>query len=713
MKEDSGFDSKKLINDVKALFEAFPKAEANYRQVAAELGIEDKKIKELVKGVLSQLLNTHFLLSDKRGKYRLNPKQVAKSITNKQYITGVVDMKQTGKAYVICAEMNQDVLIMANNTGKALDGDTVKVLLFPCRKGKKQEGQVVDVVKRAKTQFVGRLQISSKCAFVIPDAGSMPVDIFIPMELVNGAKDGDKVVAKLTEWHERSRNPFGEIVHVLGKPGENNVEMQSILIEYDFPLSFSPEAEAEAGKVSDKVTKEDLNIRRDFRDIFTLTIDPADAKDFDDAISYRVLSNGNVEVGVHIADVSHYVVPGSAIDKEAYERATSVYLVDRVIPMLPEKLSNFVCSLRPNEEKLCFSAVFEMNAKGDVLGRWFGRTVIESDVRFAYEEAQSVIEGGDSKYKTEILQLWALASKLRERRFKKGAIDFESQEVKFKLDENGKPIGVYIKESKEANHLIEEFMLLANMSVAEHVGKVKSKETAKTFVYRIHDQPNPEKITQFSEFVKKLGYKIKMNDRASLVTSMNKLFKDVAGKGEENMINQIAVRTMSKAVYSTDNIGHYGLAFDFYTHFTSPIRRYPDLMVHRLLAQYLDNKPSADKEFYETCCVHSSTMEKKAADAERSSVKLKQAEYLIDHIGDTFQGVISGVSKWGIYVELNDNKCEGMVKLRDLQDDFYYLDEENYQVIGQRYGNKYKLGDHMQIKVKGVDLQRKQIDFSF
>lgn len=713
MKKENSFDSKKLINDVKNLFEAFPTAEANYRQVAAELGIEDKKIKELVKGVLSQLLNTHFLLSDKRGKYRLNPKQASKSITNKQYITGVVDMKQTGKAYVICEGMD-DVLITANNTGKALDGDTVKVLLFPCRKGKKQEGQIVEVVKRAKVQFVGRLQLSDKCAFVIPDAGSMPVDLFIPMDLVHGAKDGEKVVAKLTEWHERSKNPFGEIIHVLGKPGENNVEMQSILIEYDFPLSFSDEAEREAENVSDKISDEEIGGRRDFRKVFTMTIDPADAKDFDDAISYRILENGNFEIGVHIADVSYYVRPGSAIDKEAYERATSVYLVDRVIPMLPEKLSNFVCSLRPAEEKLCFSAVFEMNGKGELLSRWFGRTVIDSDVRFAYEDAQAIIEGGgDGKYKKQVLQLWNLASKLREKRFKKGAIDFESQEVKFRLDDTGRPIGVYIKEQKEANHLIEEFMLLANMCVAEHVGNVKDKSKAKTFVYRIHDQPNPEKINQFAEFVKKLGYKIKMNDRSSLVTSMNKLFKDVSGKGEENMINQIAVRTMSKAIYSTDNIGHYGLAFDFYTHFTSPIRRYPDLMVHRLLAEYLDNKPSADKEFYEACCVHSSVMEKKAADAERSSIKLKQAEYLIDRVGEMFDGVISGVSKWGIYVELNDNKCEGMVRLRDLQDDFYYLDEENYQVIGQRYGNKYKLGDPVKIKVKNVDLQRKQIDFAF
>ena len=510
------------------------------------------------------------------------------------------------------------------------------------------------------------------------------------------------------------------MVKRLGTPGDNNVEMQSILAEYDFPLDFPEAAEKEAAAIK-KPTKKDLTNRRDFRDITTFTIDPADAKDFDDALSFRRLPNGHYEVGVHIADVSHYVRPGSAIDREAYDRGTSVYLVDRTIPMLPERLCNDLCSLNEGEDKLCFSAVFEMDDQATVHAQWFGKTVIRSDRRFAYEEAQQIIETGEGPLKEEILSLHKLASVLRNARFKAGAINFETQEVKFLLDENAKPIGVYIKESKEANWLIEEFMLLANRKVAEHVGsapreagKTKSHSTkapAKTFVYRIHDEPNPEKLNTFVEFVAKLGFKMKVGNRKALANSYNQLFSQIAGRGEEYMVDSIAIRTMAKARYSTDNIGHYGLGFPYYTHFTSPIRRYPDLMVHRLLQRYLDGGASVDASEYEEFCNHCSLMEKRAADAERSSVKYKQAEYLSDKIGQIFPALISGVSKWGIYAEVEGNKCEGMIPIGSLKGDYYMLDEDNYQVIGRRTGHTYKLGDPVNIIVRKVDMLKKQIDF--
>ena len=698
----------------------------NHKQISSRVGAHDKGSRQLVIATLQELAEAKILVADEnaRGKYKINPKNINDDLLPKNYLIGTIDMKQTGKAYVIPQDENrEDVLISANNTHHALHGDTVKVLMFPQRKMHKPEGQVVEVLKRARTRFVGIIQKQDRFAFLISDSRTMVVDIFIPLNELNGAQDGEKVVVEMTDWPERMNNPVGHVVKRLGQPGDNNVEMQSILAEYDFPLDFPKEAEKEAEKIVPPVEK-DLEGRKDFRKVTTFTIDPADAKDYDDALSFRRMRNGNYEVGVHIADVSHYVKPGTAIDREAYERGTSVYLVDRTIPMLPEKLCNGVCSLRPNEDKLCFSVLMELNEKAEVLKTWFGKSVINSDTRYSYEEAQEVIDSGavahpeHKKTDEAILELHKLASIMRAERYKEGAINFESQEVKFILDENSKPLGVYIKESKEANWLIEEFMLLANKMVAERIGKLPEqkkgegkKAHAKTFVYRVHDEPNPEKLNTFVEFVGKLGFKMKVGSRQALAHSYNNLFQTIAGRGEEYMIDTIAIRTMSKAYYSTENIGHYGLGFRFYTHFTSPIRRYPDLMVHRLLEHYLGGGASADAEVYEEYCRHCSQMEKRAADAERTSVKYKQAEFLSDKLGETFPALISGVSKWGIYAEIEGNKCEGMIPIGSLQGDYYMLDEDNYQVIGRRFGKTYKLGMPVTIRVKHVDMLKKLIDF--
>ena len=700
-----------FTNYIFKLFSENPDNSYNFRQTASQLGITDKREKDQVRSVLEQLCTQGSLVEMNRGKYKLDPK-LKTAIAKANTITGIVDMKSTGKAYIISPDLPEDVFIESNNTNHALNGDKVKVHLFPKRKNRKPEGVIVEIVERAKKQFVGIMHVSKRFAFLVPDSQLINVDIYIPLTALKGAKHGQKAVALITEWPEKATNPIGEIVHVLGQPGDNNVEMNAILAEFDFPLSFPKAAEAEAKKIKNEVEPEEIARRRDFRNTWTCTIDPVDAKDFDDALSLQKLTDGNWEVGVHIADVSHYVTPGSAIDTEAYERGTSIYLVDRTIPMLPEQLSNLVCSLRPDEEKLCFSAVFKMNNKAEILDEWFGRTVIKSNRRYAYEEVQEMIEGADGDYKDELMILHSLSSKLREERFKKGSIAFKSQEVKFKLDDKGKPIGVMIKEQKEANYLIEDFMLLANRRVAERIATRKNKEgEAKTFVYRVHDEPNPEKLVRFSEFLKKLGYGFQTSSRRSITSSFNSLFEQILGKGEENMIETIAIRTMARAEYTTSNIGHYGLSFRYYTHFTSPIRRYPDLMVHRLLQRYLEDKPSVSRDEYEEKCKHSSDMERRAMEAERASVKYKQAEYLMDRIGEEFDGLISGVSKWGIFVELVESKCEGMVSLRLMNDDFYYLDEENYRIIGQRWGKVYRLGDKIRIKVKKIDLQKKQMDF--
>ncbi|MCX6250281.1 MAG: ribonuclease R [Bacteroidetes bacterium] len=704
--------SNTFIKSVLEVFQKNPLDGFNHKQVSARLGVRDVASKELVRTIIDKLYEGGELVQARRGKFQINTESEHYQKGATTYITGTVDMKQTGKAYVIPGDKSEDIYIAPLNTGHALHGDQVKVLIFPKRRERKREGQIIEVLKRHKKQFVGTIEISKNFGFVTPDSSSMPVDIFIPLTGLNSAKNGQKVIARITEWPPQSENPFGEVIRVLGEPGENNVEMQSILAEFEFPLSFGKGAENEAEHFPEQIRDEEIRKRKDFREIFTITIDPADAKDFDDALSLRKLPDGKWEAGVHIADVSWYVKPGGLVDQEAFDRGTSVYLVDRVIPMLPERLSNQLCSLKPNQDRLCFSAVFEMDENANVLKEWFGKTVIHSDRRFNYDEVQQIIETGQGEFSEEIAVLDRLAKKLRDDRFKKGSINFETQEVKFELDEKGKPLRIFLRELKDSNKLIEDFMLLANRRVAEWVGKKKGTADPKTFVYRVHDDPSPEKLETFIQFVTKLGYKMKLTSRKTMADSFNKLFEQIKGKGEENMIETIAVRTMAKAYYSTENIGHYGLAFPYYTHFTSPIRRYPDLMVHRLLFEYLNNGKSAGKEEYEQKCDHSSVMERKAESAERLSVKYKQAEYMLDKVGQQFDGLVSGVSKWGIYVEIIGTKCEGMIRLRDLVDDFYYLDEENYQVIGSRHGYKYKLGDPVKIKVKRIDLPKKQMDFA-
>lgn len=540
----------------------------------------------------------------------------------------------------------------------------------------------------------------------------MPYDIFIPLTKLNGAQNGDKAIAQITEWPKKSKNPVGQILDVLGKPGENNTEMHAILAEFDLPYHFPEKVNEAANQIPDGITKEEIALRRDFRTVPTFTIDPVDAKDFDDALSIRPLENGNWEVGVHIADVTHYVRKGSLIEEEAYNRATSVYLVDRVVPMLPEHLSNGICSLRPNEEKLCFSAVFEMDDHADVINTWIGKTIINSDRRFTYEEAQEIIETNEGDFKEEVLCLDRLAKQLRNRRFKKGAIDFERFEVKFEIDEKGKPTRVFFKESKDSNKLIEEFMLLANRRVAETIGRVSKGQSAKTFVYRIHDQPNPDKLNTFNQFIRKFGYGIKTSSAKSISSSMNSLLHEVKGAPIQNLVETLAIRSMAKAEYSTHNIGHYGLNFDFYSHFTSPIRRYPDMMVHRLLEKYFSGSKSVNADKYEEYCLHSSEMEQKAANAERASIKYKQVEFMLEHVGQEFEGTISGVTEWGFYVELDENKCEGMVSIRELEDDFYEFDEENYCIVGRHHRKIYQLGDKVNILVAKANLVAKQLDFA-
>lgn len=710
-RKTSGGAKSFLRENILSIFTADPIRLFNYKQISAKLTIRDQAGRDLVSKILSELLNDKVIEEVRPGKYRLSAEWARKQKSYSSTVAGIVDMKNTGKAYVMPEDGTDDIFIAPNNTYHALHGDIVKVRLFPKRKDHKPEGQIVEIVKRAREQFVGIIEVSKKFSFVVPDSRNMPVDIFIPPENLGGARNGQKVLARITEWPEHSKNPFGEVAKVLGSPGDHNVEMQSILAEHDFPLGFPSAVEKEAERIPWEIPQEEYAKRKDFRDVWTITIDPEDAKDFDDALSLKKLPSGNWEVGVHIADVSYYVKPGSLIDEEGFTRGTSVYLVDRVIPMLPEKLSNNVCSLKPNEDKLCFSAVFELDNNARLHAQWFGHTVINSDRRFNYDEVQEIIESSKGEHAEEIGILHRLAVKLREDRFRNGSINFSTQEVKFRLDENGAPLSVYLKEQKDSNRLIEDFMLLANKKVAEFIGKKKGKERPKTFIYRVHDTPSPEKLNTFIAFLGKLGYSLKINSHESLAKSFNELFRQIAGKGEENMIETIAIRTMAKAEYSTDNIGHYGLAFEHYSHFTSPIRRYPDLMVHRLLDHYLQGGASASKELYEEKCVHCSLMERNAIEAERESIKFKQAEYLLDKIGQEFEGLISGVSKWGIYVEIIGNKCEGMVRLQDLDDDFYYLDEDNYQVIGSRHGHQFKLGDQVRIKVKKIDLSRKQMDF--
>lgn len=681
-----------------------PSESYNYKQLSMRLQVKSMDMKRQISEVLREMAESGELEEISTGRYKVKHSGA--------YITGEVELTAKGAAYIISKESEEDVFVAFPNLKHALNGDKVKVLVYARSRNRRPEGEVVEILERKRATFVGVIQGSENYAFLIPTGKLLPYDVFIPMQNMNGARNGDKVVVKITEWPENQKNPVGQVIEVLGLPGNNDTEMNAIMAEYELPVKFPPNVLKAAEKISMDLPEDEVKKRLDMRPVVTFTIDPKDAKDFDDALSVRELENGVYEVGVHIADVSYYVRENTVLDREAYARATSVYLVDRTIPMLPEKLSNGVCSLRPDEDKLCFSAIFKMNGNAQVLDQWFGRTVIRSDRRFAYEDAQAIIEGGDGDYRKEILLLNDLAQKLRAERFKAGAIDFDRVEVKFDLDADGKPLGVYFKRSKEANKLIEEFMLLANKKVAERIGKPKSGKKAATFVYRVHEKPLPEKLEDFNRFIAKFGYGVKTSSRKALTTSMNNLMAEVKDKPEQNMIETLAVRTMAKAAYSTDNLGHYGLAFDYYTHFTSPIRRYPDVMVHRLLQRYLDEGRSVNKEKYEEYCKHSSEMEQVAANAERSSIKYKQVEFMSDKIGQEFVGTISGVTQWGFYVELDETKCEGLVSMTELDDDYYEFDEKNYCIVGRHYRKIFQLGDKVTVKVAKANLVARQLDYA-
>lgn len=703
-KRKKDISKKEIYQALYDLFDLNPDMEFTHKQIAERLGLKNIGAQQLLVTVLREMKNDRLLTEIAPGKFQYKE--------NKTYVTGVIDLTSRGTAYLITDECKEDVFIPQAWLNHALNGDKVKVLLSARSRRRRPEGEVVEILERKKETFVGTIQCSQHYAFLIPTGKQLPYDIFIPLSALNGAKNGEKAIVKITTWPENQKNPEGKVLEVLGQPGDNDTEMNAIMAEYELPVKFPTNVEKAADKIAEKIPSEEIKKRKDFRDITTFTIDPKDAKDFDDALSVRRLENGNIEVGVHIADVSYYVKENSTLDKEAYNRATSVYLVDRTIPMLPERLSNGVCSLRPDEEKLCFSAVFELNTNAEVQNQWFGRTIIRSNRRFTYEEAQAMIEGGEGDYKQEILLLNDLAQKLRAARFENGAIDFDRIEVRFEIDEKGKPTGVYFKRSKEANKLIEEFMLLANKKVAERIGKVKEGQRAKTFVYRIHEQPNEDKLEDFSRFISRFGYRLRTTTPRNLSTSMNKLMSDVKDRPEQNLIETLAIRTMAKAAYSTVNIGHYGLAFDYYSHFTSPIRRYPDVMTHRLLQRYLDNGRSVNADKYEEKCKHCSEMEQIAANAERASIKYKQVEFMADKLGETFMGTISGVTQWGFYVELNDTKCEGMVSISELEGDYYEFDEKNYCIVGRHHRKVYQLGDQVCIRVAKANLVARQLDFT-
>jgi ribonuclease R/exosome complex exonuclease DIS3/RRP44 len=707
-----------LTNTILSILKKDRNQSFNYKQIAAKLGVNDASSRNQIIKKLHQLLANKEIEEVERGKF--------KAVINTEYHSGTLDLSSKGTGYIICEDFDEDVFIASNNINKALDGDEVEFYVYKRRKKGKFEGEITNIIKRAKSDYVGTIQIHKNYAFVVTDSTKMYKDIFVPINKINKAEDGDKVLVLLEDWPDNADSPYGKVLKVLGKPGEHNTEIHSILAEYGLPYEFPHEVEEFANKLDTSITKAEIAKRRDMRDILTFTIDPKDAKDFDDALSFEVLNNGLYEIGIHIADVSHYLQEGTILDDEAYERATSVYLVDRVVPMLPEVLSNNACSLRPHEEKYTFSAVFQINDKAEVKNQWFGRTVTYSDARFAYEEAQAIIEyktnsipedvsltgkayQTDQKIADAVLKMDDLAKIMRRKRMKEGAISFDKVEVKFDLDDKANPVGVYFKTSKDANKLIEEFMLLANRKVAEFIGKQSPK---KTFVYRVHDEPDSSKLAALQGIVSKFGYKLNFKDRNSISSSLNGLLRDVQGKKEQNLVDTLAIRSMSKAEYTTHNIGHYGLAFDYYSHFTSPIRRYPDVMAHRLLQHYLDGGKSANEDVYEDKCAHSSNMENLATKAERDSIKYMQIRFMEDHKDEEFVGVISGVTDWGIYVEIISNKCEGMVSVRDMNDDHYQFDESQYAMIGKKTGMTYQLGDEVVVKVKNTDLVKKHLDFN-
>ncbi|MFB9056824.1 ribonuclease R family protein [Mariniflexile ostreae] len=722
-----------LTNTILSILKKERNQAFNYKQIASKIGVNDASSRNQIIKKLHDLLGKKEIEEVERGKF--------KAIVNTEYHTGILDLAAKGNGYIISDDFDDDVFIASNNINKALNGDEVEFYVYKRRKQGKIEGEITTIIKREKSDYVGVIQLHDNYAFVVADSNKMYTDIFVPISKTNNAENGDKVLVKLEDWPEKADSPHGKVIQVLGKPGDHNTEIHSILAEYGLPHDFPKEVEDFANTLDTSINAEEIAKRRDMRQDLTFTIDPKDAKDFDDALSFKVLKNGLYEIGIHIADVSHYVQEGTVLDDEAYERATSVYLVDRVVPMLPEILSNNACSLRPNEEKFTFSAVFQINEKAEIKDQWFGRTVTYSDARFSYEEAQEIIENNDKlsgsevldqaekintaipedisisgkAYNTSpevaqaILKMDELAKIMRLKRMSSGAISFDKVEVKFELDAQANPIGVFFKTSKDANKLIEEFMLLANKKVAEFIGKQAPK---KTFIYRVHDEPDVTKLANLQNIVSKFGYKLNFKDKKATSASLNNLLKSVHGKKEQNLVDTLTIRSMSKAEYTTDNIGHYGLAFDYYTHFTSPIRRYPDVMVHRLLQHYLDGGKSANEAIYEDKCNHSSNMENLSTKAERDSIKYMQIKFMEAHKNESFVGVISGVTDWGIYIEIIANKCEGMVSVRDMKDDHYTFDQDQYAMVGRNTKTMYQLGDEVIVKVKNTDLVKKHLDFN-
>jgi len=692
-----------LSKQVYQVFLDNPAAELNYKNVSHKLKINKKSARAQVSRAITELVGKNQIKEMKPGKYKLAAKD--------QFATGVVDMTASGNGYVVTPELDKDIFIASKRLNTALPDDKVKVRYYKSGKKKKLEGEIVEVLERRRTQFVGTLELSDGFGFLVADTRNMPVDIFLPKLGIGKEHNGQKAIVEMLKWTAGERNPVGKLIKILGDAGTNDAEMQSIIADKGFALTFPTKVEKEAEQISTDISEKEIKSRRDFRNVTTCTIDPADAKDFDDALSYRQLDNGHYEIGVHIADVTHYITPDTMLDKEAYQRGTSIYLVDRVFPMLPEGLSNKLCSLRPNEDKLCFGAVFEMNDDAKIINEWFGKTIIHSNKRYTYENVQNILtkeESGD--YDKELLKLNILAKKLKESRFREGAISFEKAEVKFNIDPDGVPLGIYLKERFDAHFLIEEFMLLANKQVATFMSKNQNGNDP--FVYRVHDNPDPERLTDFKRFAERFNYKLRIDTPNQIRESLIKLLKEIQGKPEQNVLEQLAIRTMAKAIYTTKNIGHYGLGFSNYTHFTSPIRRYSDMMAHRLLEKRLNKTPTnVNRAELESSCKHVSEREADALEAERDSIKFKQAEFLLKYKNQQFEGIISGMIERGIFVEIIENKCEGMIRISDIEDDQYVYDEHGFCVKGRNSGKKFSLGDKVNIIVKEVNLAKRTIDF--